>query len=186
MNLLAILAPVVPSIIAAVIAYRINKKADTRYSESQKQHDERVKAERLSMEMQLATADLSYATAMAIKRGKANGEVELLNIAENLPVPPAASVVDSVSALLEKSPEIISKLKRSFSKPTTPADLDDETIVEADEIAIEQEIARANAKLANENFVARAPAAVVDAERAKVEKYEAQRQGILDALKALK
>ena len=76
MNLLAILAPVVPSIIAAVIAYRINKKADTRYSETQKQHDERVKAERLSMEMQLATADLSYATAMAIKRGKANGEVE--------------------------------------------------------------------------------------------------------------
>lgn len=76
MNLLAILAPVVPSIIAAVIAYRINKKADTRYNEAQKQHDERVKAERLSMEMQLATADLSYATAMAIKRGKANGEVE--------------------------------------------------------------------------------------------------------------
>ena len=55
------------------------------------------------------------------------------------------------------------------------------------ELAVaEGEIARANAKLANENFVSRAPAAVVDAERAKVEKYEAQRQGILDALKALK
>ncbi len=76
MNWIAILTPAIPSIIAAVIVYRVNKKADLRYNEAQKQHDERVKAERLSMEMQLATADLSYATAMAIKRGKANGEVE--------------------------------------------------------------------------------------------------------------
>ncbi len=58
--------------------------------------------------------------------------------------------------------------------------------LEGELAAAEGEIARANAKLANENFVSRAPAAVVDAERAKVEKYEAQRQGILDALKALK
>lgn len=65
-----------PSIIAAVIAYRINKKSDARYEESKKQQEDRVKAEKLSMEMQLATADLAYATAMAIKRGKANGEVE--------------------------------------------------------------------------------------------------------------
>lgn len=76
MNWIAILTPAIPSIIAAVIVYRVNKKADSRYNEAQKQHEERVKAERLSMEMQLATADLSYATAMAIKRGKANGEVE--------------------------------------------------------------------------------------------------------------
>ena len=75
MNWIAILTPAIPSIIAAVIVYRVNKKADSRYNEAQKQHEERVKAERLSMEMQLATADLSYATAMAIKRGKANGEV---------------------------------------------------------------------------------------------------------------
>lgn len=76
MNWIAILTPAIPSIIAAVIVYRVNKKADSRYNEAQKQHDERVQAERLSMEMQLATAELSFATAMAIKRGKANGEVE--------------------------------------------------------------------------------------------------------------
>ncbi|MBQ4044078.1 MAG: class I tRNA ligase family protein, partial [Clostridia bacterium] len=52
--------------------------------------------------------------------------------------------------------------------------------------SVEGEITRANAKLANENFVARAPEAVVNAERAKLQKYEAQRQGILDALAALK
>lgn len=75
-NWLAILLPALPSIVAAVIAYRINKKGDERHAEAEKRHDERVKAERLSMEMQLATADLSYASAMALKRGKANGEVE--------------------------------------------------------------------------------------------------------------
>ena len=58
--------------------------------------------------------------------------------------------------------------------------------LEGELAAVEGEIARAGAKLANENFVSRAPAAVVDAERAKVAKYEAQRQGILDALNALK
>ena len=52
--------------------------------------------------------------------------------------------------------------------------------------SVEGEITRANAKLANENFVARAPEAVVNAERAKLQKYESQRQGILDALAALK
>lgn len=76
MNWFTLLVPVIPSVIAAVIAYRINKKADKRYEEAQKQHEERVKAEKLSMEMQLATADLAYASAMALKRGKANGEVE--------------------------------------------------------------------------------------------------------------
>lgn len=66
----------IPSIVAAVTAYRINHKADERYNEQKEQHDERVTAEQLQMEMQLATAELAYATAIAIKRGKANGEVE--------------------------------------------------------------------------------------------------------------
>ena len=50
---------------------------------------------------------------------------------------------------------------------------------------IEGEIARAEAKLSNQNFVSRAPAAVVDGERAKLEKYKEQRAGILEALKAV-
>jgi valyl-tRNA synthetase len=36
---------------------------------------------------------------------------------------------------------------------------------------LEGEIARAEKKLANEQFVAKAPAAVVDGERAKLERY---------------
>jgi valyl-tRNA synthetase len=50
---------------------------------------------------------------------------------------------------------------------------------------MENEIKRAESKLANESFVARAPQQVVDAEKAKLEKYKAQRDGILDALKAI-
>ena len=56
-----------------------------------------------------------------------------------------------------------------------------------DELAAsENEIKRAQSKLANENFVSRAPAAVVDAERAKLEKYKAQSDGIRAALDALR
>ena len=75
-NWLTVLVQASPAIVAAVISYRINKKSDQRHEAAEKRHNERAKAERLSMEMQLATADLSYATATAIKRGKANGEVE--------------------------------------------------------------------------------------------------------------
>lgn len=75
-NLLSAFLTACPSIVTGVIAYRINKKGDERHAEAEKRHDERVKAERLSMEMQNATADLSYANAMAIKRGTPNGEIE--------------------------------------------------------------------------------------------------------------
>ena len=51
--------------------------------------------------------------------------------------------------------------------------------------AMEKEIARAEAKLANESFTSRAPEAVVAGERAKLEKYKAQREGILEALAAV-
>lgn len=50
---------------------------------------------------------------------------------------------------------------------------------------LDKEIARVNGKLANEGFVAKAPAAVIDAERAKLAAYTAKRAGLDDALKAL-
>jgi len=52
--------------------------------------------------------------------------------------------------------------------------------------AVEAEIKRAEGKLANEGFVSRAPAAVVEAERAKLEKYKEKKAGIADALAAVK
>jgi valyl-tRNA synthetase len=51
---------------------------------------------------------------------------------------------------------------------------------------LEGEIVRIEKKLANEGFVAKAPAAVVDAERAKLEKYKENLEGVLVALSKLK
>jgi valyl-tRNA synthetase len=50
---------------------------------------------------------------------------------------------------------------------------------------VNSEIARVEGKLANENFTSRAPAAVVDAERAKLEKYREKKTGVEKALSEL-
>ena len=51
---------------------------------------------------------------------------------------------------------------------------------------VEGEITRANSKLANESFVARAPKNVVDAERAKLDKYLEKKAGVEAALEQVK
>lgn len=53
-----------------------------------------------------------------------------------------------------------------------PEQLVRESATEADRLG--SEIARGEGKLANESFVAKAPAAVVDAEREKLERLRAQ------------
>ena len=62
----------VQSVIGGVILYKI-KKNDARAQEAQKIKE---KGELLNLEMTAANGKLSYACAMAIKRGKVNGEVE--------------------------------------------------------------------------------------------------------------
>jgi valyl-tRNA synthetase len=57
----------------------------------------------------------------------------------------------------------------------------------ADELATaESELARAEAKLANAAFVERAPANLVEAERAKLERYGAERDALTARLAALR
>ena len=96
---------------------------------------------------------------------KADGDVEMLNIVDNKNIPAAASVVDSISGLLEKSPDIISKIKTSFAKPATVEKLDDEQILQEDDQAVREEIARASAKAAKAAAL-RAKAAKEDAKAA--------------------
>ncbi len=52
--------------------------------------------------------------------------------------------------------------------------------------AVNSEIARAESKLSNEGFTSRAPAAVVEGEKAKLAKYAEKKIGIENALKAVK
>ena len=66
-------------------------------------------------------------------------------------------------------------------------DTEKERVRLAAEVArLENEIRRAEAKLANESFVAKAPAAVVATEREKLEKYKENLAGVQSALSKLK
>ena len=56
----------------------------------------------------------------------------------------------------------------------------------AEKTKVEADIARLEGKLSNESFVAKAPAAVVDAERAKLAKAKENLAGIIDAISKLK
>ena len=70
-------------IVVAIIQFRSAKKAKRIEDEENKRHIEVKKLEemrqresRLSMDMMHSTAKLCIGTALAIKRGKANGELE--------------------------------------------------------------------------------------------------------------
>lgn len=70
-------------IVVAIIQFRSTKKAKKSEEEENKRHIEVKKLEeirqresRLSMDMMHSTAKLCIGTALAIKRGKANGELD--------------------------------------------------------------------------------------------------------------
>ena len=58
--------------------------------------------------------------------------------------------------------------------------------LEAEQKKLVGEIERIEKKLANEGFVAKAPVAVVDGEKAKLAKYRENLDGVLSALAKLK
>ena len=65
---------------------------------------------------------------------KADGDVELLNLADNTPVPPAVGIVDSVSGLIERSPDLIERFKTVFAKKKKDvSDLDPEETADQSE-----------------------------------------------------
>lgn len=66
----------VPSLIVGVTMALWNKQQKTRDDERRESEKERVKSEMLRISLLLSVAQLSYAVAMAIKRGSPNGEIE--------------------------------------------------------------------------------------------------------------
>ena len=77
MTAAALFWAVLPSLIVAVVMAIWNAREKKRYEEARERESQRLKSESLRISLLLAAAKLSYATAMAIKRGHANGEVEV-------------------------------------------------------------------------------------------------------------
>ena len=94
--------------------------------------------------------------------------------------------------MLEKAKNLVNDMKDTAErKKEEKAQIKKEQQAEAERLEKElqtviSEIKRAEGKLNNEGFVSRAPAAVVDAEKAKLEKYREKMAGIEDALKSVK
>ncbi|MBS6475187.1 MAG: hypothetical protein KH354_04300 [Clostridiales bacterium] len=75
-DILSYLIGLIPAIISGIAIFyiqRVQKKRDTMDDERTKT---REKESYVTLELELATAKLAYASAMAIKRGKPNGEIE--------------------------------------------------------------------------------------------------------------
>lgn len=76
MGLTELLEIVLPSLTVGVLMAIFNRRQANRDEAARKMTEEQRRESVLQIELIMATAKLSYAVAMAIKRGKANGEVE--------------------------------------------------------------------------------------------------------------
>lgn len=67
---------VLPSLFVGILMAVWNRQQKGKDSEREKAEKDRLKSETLRISLLLATARLSYASAMAFKRGSPNGEME--------------------------------------------------------------------------------------------------------------
>lgn len=74
--LLTMISAVLPTIICGIFMAHYNKKQNSKDARVERRAEERKQESLLALEMNMANAKLSYAVAMAIKRGTPNGEVE--------------------------------------------------------------------------------------------------------------
>lgn len=67
---------VMPSLIVGVTMALFNRKQKSRDDRDERNERNRIKGEMTRLDLLVATAQLGYATTMAMKRGSTNGEVE--------------------------------------------------------------------------------------------------------------
>ena len=67
---------ILPSLTVGVLMAIYNNKQKKRDDSAAERERDRIKSETLRISLLVATAQLSYATTMAMKRGSTNGEVE--------------------------------------------------------------------------------------------------------------
>lgn len=71
-----ILLALLPSLCVSLVMALYNRRQSKRYKDAQARETLRAEAEAVQVSLLVSTAKLSYALAMAAKRGMANGEVE--------------------------------------------------------------------------------------------------------------
>lgn len=76
MNWIGQLAPSIASILCAVLVFCFQRRQNRRDAAMDKRAAARQTESLLGLEMQAATGQLAAATAVAVKRGYANGEME--------------------------------------------------------------------------------------------------------------
>lgn len=76
-TILQMLWSVLPGIVTGIVMAFWNKRQKERDERADEKEHERVRSELLRISLLVATAQLSYAVAMAVKRGRPNGEIEV-------------------------------------------------------------------------------------------------------------
>lgn len=71
-----IILAAVPSLLTGIVLYIFNKKMNKADDRREQAEHLRRKEAKLNLDLTFASAQLSYAIAMAMKRGHPNGEVE--------------------------------------------------------------------------------------------------------------
>ena len=76
MDIQSIIIALLPSLCVSIIMALFNRRQSKRDAAIRERDARRVEAEHVQVSLLVATAKLSYAIAMAMKRGTPNGEVE--------------------------------------------------------------------------------------------------------------
>lgn len=76
MTLEGFLLAILPSLCVSVVMLIVNARWKKREEETDARADARKRESLLGLKLTMASAKLSFAVAMAVKRGHANGEVE--------------------------------------------------------------------------------------------------------------
>ena len=76
MTIEQLLVSIIPSIVIGLFMAWFNHSQKERDKTADRRAEARKRESLLALELQMATAKMAFATAIAIKRGKANGEVE--------------------------------------------------------------------------------------------------------------
>ena len=67
---------ILPSLTVGILLAIFNKRQQKKASVIEEEKEARLESEYLQLNLTVATAQLAYAVAMAVKRGEPNGEIE--------------------------------------------------------------------------------------------------------------